>query len=132
MQPHQNWSQYSLPAKFADHPQLSPCLATMFYLPFTVFLLSGSPSAGFPISVLVVGGALPTHWGEQLVQEMGSNHQLVGGAVYISSCQHTDIRVFQIVLRCGGWEVSVGWWKPETVILTIKTFFKAKTTFCRC
>ena len=46
--------------------------------------------AGFPISILVVNVALPPIWGGG-APGVGGNHRLVGGAVYISSCQHTDI-----------------------------------------
>ena len=48
---------------------------------------------GFPISILVVVGALPPPHlaGAPGVGDGGSYHRLVGGAVYISSCQHTNI-----------------------------------------
>ena len=39
---------------------------------------------GFPINILVVGGRAPSV-GDRV------NQQLVEGAVYISSCQHTNI-----------------------------------------
>ena len=48
-------------------------------------------TAGFPISILVVGGALLPFGGVPGIVVGGSNHRLVGGTVYIISCQHTNI-----------------------------------------
>ena len=62
---------------------------------------------------------------------MGSNQRLVGGAVYISSCQHTGSRVFQIALRGlrgGGGLFIVETWTG--VILTIgELTIGGKSTF---
>ena len=46
--------------------------------------------AGFPISILVVAGPLLYQWGAHLLQEMGEQLGTSGGAVYTSSCQHTE------------------------------------------
>ena len=50
-----------------------------------------SLTAGFSISILVVGGAPGVRDGGSVVV---SNKRIVGGAVYISSCQHTGTKVF--------------------------------------
>ena len=48
--------------------------------------------AGFPISILVVGGALllPLGWAPG-VGDGGATSNQWGDAVYMSSCQHTNI-----------------------------------------
>ena len=47
--------------------------------------------SGFPISILMVGEALPSLLEGAPVIGDGGNQQLVGGAVYNSSCQHNSI-----------------------------------------
>ena len=110
--------------------------------------------AGFPISILVVAGPLLSQWGGHLVQEMGEQLATSGGAVYTSSCQHTEKKMTQqepwfnaypsdqgFSNRGGGafplsgerWEIFLGEnliymvvWTWREMILTVRTLFKAK------
>ena len=63
----------------------------------TFKLTNRSSLAGFLIGILVVGGALsplppPLDWAPG-VGDGGSNYRLVGEALYISSYQHTKMKI---------------------------------------
>ena len=66
---------------------------------------------------------------------MGENQWLVRGAVYISSCQRTGIRIFQIALKRGGGFLPQ--WRKSFLLgggnlrSGFDSFSKLKTTFCQ-